>query len=305
MRALKNTCKYVLRKIFEIVQRVGFNILPCHFYSEIPNIRELKSNDHWKKPYSLIGVSGADILDQFKFVEEICENNITDRKKSIYKQACEKSKEIGYGPIESDFLHCFIHNKRPKKIIQVGCGVSTAVMLDAAERSGYSPEIVCIEPHPSDFLLSSAESKKIVLIQEKAQMVAIEVLTDLKGDGFLFIDSTHTVKAGSEVNKLVLEVLPRLNKDNYVHFHDIYFPYDYPRKILTTELFFSNETALLHSFLANNFKYELKAALSMLHYADPQRLKKVLLNYIPSVNQEGIEASEGHFPSSLYLEVVK
>ena len=52
----------------------------------------------------------------------------------------------------------------------------------------------------------------------------------------LFVDATHTVKPGSEVNRIILDVLPRLDAGVFVHFHDIYFPYDYQRGLLSSEL---------------------------------------------------------------------
>jgi len=306
-RNLKDLGKLGLRKMFEMGQRIGINVLPCHFYSEIPNIRELKTEDHWKKPSSMIGIRGAEIETQFDFARECCNEELIDRqrKKDIYDYACRKNGDSGYGSIEADFLYCFIYNKKPKKIVQVGCGVSTAVILLAAEEAGYSPEIICIDPYPTQFLVRLQKEKIIKLIAQKAQLVSIETMTDLGNQGFLFVDSTHTVKPGSEVNKLILEILPRLKKGGWVHFHDIYFPFDYSRHILTTELFFQNETALLHGFLINNCKYSLKVALSMLHYANPEELKKLLPNYSPAGNQFGLNTSRGHFPSSAYLEVVE
>ena len=141
------------------------------------------------------------------------------------------------------------------------------------------------------------------LIPEKAEAVAMETLTDLGEGGFLFVDSTHTVKPGSEVNRLILEVLPRLAPGSWVHFHDIYFPYDYQRGLLDDELFFCNETPLLHAFLINNASVTIRASLSMLHHADPERLRRSLPNYCPARNDHGLRVSDGDFPASIYLEV--
>jgi hypothetical protein len=176
-------------------------------------------------------------------------------------------------------------------------------MLMAAAEARYEPEIVCVEPYPSEFLERADREKTIRLVNARAQDVPLEILTDLGDEGFLFIDSTHTVKPGSEVNRLILEVLPRLSGGNWVHFHDIYFPFDYQRGLLEDELFFSNESALLHAFLIHNTVFTLRAALSMLHYGDPERLKHVLPNYRPAGDDQGLRASTGHFPASTYLQV--
>jgi len=255
----------------------------------------------------MVGVNGAETASQLNFVKECCSPELIERQKrgSIYSRACAKNGEPGYGPIEADFLFSFISSTRPQRIVQVGCGVSTAVMLQAAEEAGYAPEMVCVDPYPTCFLEEADHSKRIKLIREKAQRVGMETLTDLGDNGLLFMDSTHTVKPGSEVNRIVLEVLPRLKKGSWAHFHDIRFPYDYSRHILGADLFFNNESVLLHAFLVHNQRYSLRAALSMLHYAAPSELQKFLPNYRPSRDEFGLEVSEGHFPSSAYLQVIE
>jgi len=60
-RAVSNFGKTTLRQVFEIGQGIGLNILPRHFYSEIPNIRELKRESDWQLPRSLVGVHGSRI----------------------------------------------------------------------------------------------------------------------------------------------------------------------------------------------------------------------------------------------------
>lgn len=306
-RRVKNLGKRGLRRLFEFGQWFGVDILPRHFYSEVPSIRTLKQQGDWKLPRSMFGVGGADPGSQFGFVESCCTSDLVTRlrRNDIFQPACSANGEPGFSLVDADFLFCFIHTVRPKKIVQIGCGVSTAVMLLASsEVAGYRPEVVCVEPYPTDFLRKVTRSGEICLITDKAQSVPLETLTDLSDGGFLFIDSTHTVKPGSEVNRLVLEVLPRLKAGSWVHFHDIYFPYDYQRGILDDELFFSNESVLLHAFLIGNSAFTIRASLSMLHYVDPTRLGRSLPNYQPGDNEHGLRASEGHFPASIYLQTV-
>jgi Methyltransferase domain len=304
-RKLKTMGKRGLRRLFEFGQRFGVDLLPHHFYSEVPSIHDLSRDGLWKLPRSMVGVGGAATDVQFEFVESICTPGIVSRlrRDDIYRDACAMNGEPGFGAVDADFLFGFVQSIRPRKIVQIGCGVSTAVMLIAAqELSGYRPEVICVEPYPTAFLKEAHRSGLIRLVEEKAQTVPLETLTDLGEDGFLFVDSTHAVKPGSEVNRLIFEVLPRLNSGAWVHFHDIYFPYDYQRGLLDDELFFSNESALLHAFLINNSEFLIRSCLSMLHYADPARLGQSLPNYRPARNDHGLRASDGHFPGSIYLQ---
>jgi predicted O-methyltransferase YrrM len=245
---------------------------------------------------------GADAESQIAFVDSIVSPELTGRlrDRDVYAESCSENGAVGYGPVEAEFLYAFTCSKRPGKIIQVGAGVSTSVMLRAASDVPYSPTIVAIDPYPTAFL---AGEGRIDLIQTAAQDVALDTLTDVSKGDLLFIDSTHTVKADSEVNRLILEVLPRLPAGVWVHFHDIFLPYDYQREVLEPPLFFWSESTLLHAFLTCNRKYSIAASLSMLHYAAPIRLQQYLPRYRPAANSDGLDASPGlgHFPSSVYL----
>jgi predicted O-methyltransferase YrrM len=303
----KELFKLCLRNLFELGQHLGLNILPLHFYSCIPDIRDLKEAGHWKNPRSMVGVNGADAESQLAFVRECCGVDIASRQEtlSVYERCSTENGGSGYGKVEADFLFCFVRSKKPQKIVQIGAGLSTAVILLAAKDVGYTPEVVCIDPFPNEFLRDAHERHQITLIAKKAQLVELDLLTDLRDGDLLFVDSTHTVKPGSEVNYLILEVLPRLPGGSWVHFHDIYFPYDYPRNLMSTNLFFPNESVLLHAFLTNNQKTVIRASLAMLHYQRPSDLQRLLPSYRPAKDIHGMAASEGDFPSSIYLQVCR
>src|SRR6266446_10931233 len=149
-RYLKNSAQLAMRKLFEQGQRLGFDVLPRHFYSEISDIHKLKCSEHWKTQYSMIGVGGAALQGQLEFVQECCTPSIIKeiRTKNIHAQASKKNGAEGFGPIESDFLYAFVATKKPKQIFQIGCGVSTAVCLLAAKYARYAPEVICVEPYP-------------------------------------------------------------------------------------------------------------------------------------------------------------
>jgi len=300
----KEKAKQTAHSLFLLGQHCGLDILPRHFYSEIPDIRELRASKTWRNPRSMYGVQGADVEQQLGFVQDCISESLRALMldENIYESACMENGPIGYGPIEAEFLFCFAARHRPQRIIQVGAGVSTAVLLHAARMCGYRPEITCIDPYPTDYLRKAAENGQIKLIAKKCQDIDVSTLSDLGPGDLLFIDSTHTVKPGSEVNYLILEVLPRLRSGCTIHFHDIYFPYDYSISLLETT-FFWNETVLLLAFLTGNARYSILASLSMLHHARPAELQKLLPNYRPEAMEHGLHVCgrSGHFPSSIYL----
>ncbi len=73
----------------------------------------------------------------------------------------------------------------------------------------------------------------------------------------LFIDSSHVSKTGSDVNHLLFKILPLLNDGVMIHFHDIFFPFEYPQW-WAFEGRAWNEAYLLHAFLAHNRAYQIE-----------------------------------------------
>jgi hypothetical protein len=299
--------KAQLHSLFVLGQKAGVDILPRHFYSSVPDIDSLKRTDRWKRPNSMIGIAGASVQSQVEFLRECCVP-LRERlhRGDIYRYGCEQNGIPGYGPVEADVLFCFVSIKRPKRILQIGCGVSTAVIMLAAKEAGYEPNVVCVDPFPTDYITALARDHRLELVREPAESVDLAVLTGVdKGDLF-FVDSTHAVRPGSEVNRIILEVLPRLKAGCFVHFHDIYFPYDYQASILS-DLFFSVESTLLQAFLINNAQYSIAVSLSMLHHCCPDEMVSLFTNYSPTPMEYGLypksASPAAHFPSATYLAV--
>jgi hypothetical protein len=93
-----------------------------------------------------------------------------------------------------------------------------------------------------------------------AQDVPLEVFTQLERGDVLFVDTTHTVKAGSDVNRIVLDILPRLAPGVLVHIHDIFLPYEYPKAWLTSKRRFWSEQYLVQAFLTLNDQWAVRCA---------------------------------------------
>ena len=303
-RGFRNAVKRSMRLALEAGQRFGINITPRHFYSEVPDIREMRRTSGWRRPYALGAIRGAVLDDQLAFVRDCCERYREElHRHQVHEDACARNGEPGYGPIEAEFLYCFVRRHRPDRVIQVGAGVSTAVILAAADDEGYAPNLTCIDPFPTRFLKGLADEGRVALISTRAQDVEPAEMTSVGAGDLLFVDSTHTIRPGSDVCRIILEVLPRLGAGAWVHFHDIYLPYDYSPELLTTDLFFSRETVLLQAFLTNNMRFTVRAALSLLHHGRPEALREILPGYSPAPFEDGLRVGEGHFPSALWMSV--
>lgn len=302
--ALKQQLKRMLRRTFEIGQRFKVDLLPRHFYSETPSISQLRSTTAWRRPFSMNRIAGADIPSQLAFAAACAQDLQSSLAATpIHRRACEMNGlPEGFGEIEADFLYCFVRSRKPPQIVQVGCGVSTAVCILAAADTGYKPEIICIEPYPTDFLVQQAAAGTIRLIAKKVEESDLKIGELLTDGGLFFVDSSHTLGPAGEVTQLICEILPTLPPSTWVHFHDIYFPFNYSPGILTIDLFFQHETDLLYAFLAMNPGFRIAASLSMLHHAAPTELAALLPRYRPAQFDQGLRLTSGDFPTSIYLQ---
>ena len=295
-------------KLHRLGLRLGVQILPNHYYSPVPDLLELeRTRDRWARRSELPGLE-IDLDQQIALVRKICGPYEPEfRGNATYLEATALGP--GYGYIEAQALHAVVRHYKPKRIVEAGSGASTLCMLRALERNAAEgsppPRLISIEPHPNDRLRSLPG---IELVAEPVQTVSLDVFKSLGENDLLFVDSSHTVKPGGDVNHLILEVLPRLVPGVVVHFHDINFPYDYQRDVDETFLHWA-ECSLLRAYLAFNSRVEVLFSMSLLHYERPNVLREVFPDYRPQTNRDGMYGDgqlpfthrAEHFPSSIYL----
>ena len=104
------------------------------------------------------------------------------------------------------------------------------------------------------------------------------------GNCFLFIDSSHVCKIGSDVQFLFLEVLPRIRPGVVVHMHDIFMPLEYPKHWGLDSGRFWNEQYLLQTFLSFNEAFEVFWAGHWMHIKHPDLLMKAFPSYKAGVS---------------------
>ena len=222
----------------------------------------------------------------------------------MYRDIASKAFGPGYGLVESQVLHCFVRSKRPAHVIEIGSGASTATMLYAASLNAREDQtrtaITCIEPFPKP---GFANLDGITHIREVVQGVRGQVFEQLRSGDLLFVDSSHSVKVGSDVLRIYLDIIPRLQSGVFIHIHDCYLPYLYPRDALSS-YFGWQETSLVLALLTHSSQLQVECCESALHYGRPAELQAVLHDYQPQGNSEGLAAEptvDHHFPSSLWL----
>jgi len=245
-------------EIFRLWERHGFHVTPVHFYQPIPDTQTLPEA-LWDRPSELVGIdmndSGQlDLLRRHfpKFRDE-------------YEQIPIKSNGDGFhlnntlfGGTDALVAYCMVRQFQPRLIIEIGSGLSSLLLAEAALRNDGSA-LICIEPFPRKFVRKGFPGLQS-LIEKKVQDIDLEFFSRLDSRDFLFIDSCHTVKIGGDVNYLFLEVLPRLKPGVIVHVHDIFLPFEYRRDWVMDDFRFWSEQYLLQSFLTFNSECEVLMA---------------------------------------------
>ena len=235
-----------------------------HYYSLYPNIDEIM-------------VKKDSIFNEYKEIRDIDLNEkeqvkILNQMSQLYSslpQWPDVTTPLGITPLryrignlslslgDAVGLHSMLRILKPKKMIEVGSGFTSAVTLDTNEfYLDNSIEITFIEPYPEILKSVVKHSDTIKLIESGLQDVSLEVFGQLESGDILFIDSTHVSKINSDVNYLFFEIFPILKEGVYIHLHDIFYPFEYPRKWIEAGMIW-NELYLLRAFLQNNKDYSI------------------------------------------------
>jgi predicted O-methyltransferase YrrM len=237
---------------------------PGHFYSTIPSYSELLAREERlfsRQKQAIVGIDLCDrrmldYLDRFaQFYSEFSfPETATDEYRFFLSNSC-------YSRGDAVVLYSMMRELKPNRIIEIGSGYSTCLVLDVMERYlEHSVDYVCVEPFPNRMLsmIRRGDRERFRLISEPVQEVDLELFSSLKPNDILFIDSTHVSKCNSDVNALFFRILPVLPGGVYVHFHDIFYPFEYPRKWLLEIGASWNELYVLRAFLQYNSEFSVE-----------------------------------------------
>lgn len=255
-----------------------FHALPGHFYSPLVSeefIEQYESRifDTVNKDIPGIELNEACQLSLLKAFETYYQELPFKEEKQSHLRYALRNEYYDYS--DGIFLHSMIRHYRPKKIIEIGSGFSSAMSLDTNDLFfDKKIELTFIEPYPERLQSILKEDDKIRLIQENVQDVSPTVFNQLQENDILFIDTSHVVKTGSEVNYILFHILPLLKKGVIIHIHDIFFPFEYPKEWVIDQKRGWNEAYLLRSFLMYNNKFKIILFTSFLEFFHRDWLKQ-------------------------------
>ena len=243
--------------------RIPQAAVPGHYYSAIPSIRDIRRHESeifpTPPPDSLPGIE-LNTSEQLALVKELsgyyADQPFSEGPRPDLRYHFANSF-FSYG--DGLMLYSMLRHIAPSRIIEVGSGFSSAVILDTNERflDGRA-QCTFIEPYADRLkgLLRDSDRSTCRVIERPVQEVDLAVFDQLEDGDVLFIDSSHLVKVGSDVARIFTTILPSVPTGVYIHIHDIPYPFQYPRSWIYQGRFL-NEAYVLHAFLQFNREFKI------------------------------------------------
>jgi predicted O-methyltransferase YrrM len=285
------------RLLRRFARRLGYHLVPANYYSPIPDLPAL-ADQVFEQPSPMPGVAW-DIDSQLQFVSEQLGPFLPELAAPLDPPGLPDNgyhyRNEFFNALDADVLYAVVRWLRPSRIVEVGSGYSTLVIEAALRRSALDGgpgqgrlihEVY--DPHPSAVLGPVLD--RLTLRPTAAEEIDLGVFSSLQAGDLLFIDTTHAVRPGGDVVRLLLEVVPQLAPGVVVQIHDVFRPYEYPRELGERFGAYWQEHHLVQALLAFNTEFQILCAN---HALFRQRRTEVQA-LVPALE-------EGMLPSSLWL----
>jgi predicted O-methyltransferase YrrM len=271
--AFKNIISYVpyfkslLKELNDYKKELGIyktQYPPGHYYNPMVSPLEIKEKENAIFSIKNNSIEGIDLNEsgQLDLIKTLLENYASvpfkDEKTSDLRYYFNNNF---YSYSDGIFLNLMMRKFKPKSIIEIGSGFSSALMMDSNELNlNKSISFTFIDPNPERLysLIKADDKSNYEIIAKKIQDISLDIFGRLNKNDILFIDSTHVSKTGSDVNMILFDILPKLKPGVLIHFHDIFYPFEYPKEwVLNPKGFGWNENYILRSFLMYNNQYKI------------------------------------------------
>ena len=264
---IRSTTKQRMPVSEKIFMKVGVLPVNDHYYQPLVNPSKTLSKPLHKER-NLKGIEWniseqLDLLSKFQFNDEL--SGLPAEKK-----AAEEHQYYINNPSflagDGDFCYNIIRHFKPRKVIEIGCGYSTLICLQAEkknEQTGSAPAThTCVEPYEMPWL----EKLPVKVLRKKVEDIEVDFFSTLEANDILFIDSSHMIRPQGDVLFEFLEILPVLKSGVLVHVHDIFTPRDYPKEWIVDKHSMWNEQYLLEAFLSFNREFRILGAVNFLKH---------------------------------------
>jgi predicted O-methyltransferase YrrM len=257
-----------------------------HYYSPIASVDTIKErqNEIWKEVGIDKGIKGIDlnVSGQLELLGEFSayydEIPFAAEKKEGLRYRFENSF---YSYTDGIMLYSMIRHFTPKRIVEIGSGYSSALMMDTNERFFDGRiRLTFVEPYPERLysLMSEKDKAAATVLEKPVQEIDPAHFSALEPGDILFIDSSHVAKCGSDVNYIFFEIFPLLQKGVLIHFHDIFYPFEYPKEWVFNGWGW-NEDYFLKAFLMYNDQFAIRLFSHYLHLHHREAFAGMPLTY--------------------------
>lgn len=270
---------------YQVLPKGRFDVVPRDFYSPVPDLAALP-DDIFDRRSALGGIAlnldGAIAFAEAELAPFVAELDVPAH--GPRPPGTFYLRNANYESVDAELLYAMVRWTKPRRVIELGSGFTTLLIGMAVERNaaeGIVTEHVAYDPYPREAILGGTPHAERVLRPVSATDVPLETFRALRAGDVLFVDTTHTVKLGSDVNFIILDVLPVLAPGVIVHFHDIFLPWEYPRVWFEEMGYLWAEQYLLQAFLAYNSAFEVLLPAQALAREHPQRLAGIVPSFGP------------------------
>jgi hypothetical protein len=262
-------------------ERVGLHALRASYDSPIPRTRALPP-DIFERESPMRAIDWG-LEDQLNFFEHELGPYFSEFQPGAEPDAPVGTFRLGnqtYDRVDAELLYATVRHLKPRRFVELGSGYSTLVAWDALRANsaeGHEAELSVLDPHPSPHVTSHPELAARVSAVA-AQDISEETVARLEPSDVLFVDTSHTVKIGGDVNRIILDLLPQVGPGVVVHFHDVFLPRDYSRGHLANAHYWT-EQYLLQAFLMYNDEWEVLVSAQTLARRAPELVGRLIRSY--------------------------
>lgn len=290
MRLLRRAGAHNMPMCRRILSAIGVFPVANHYYEPLIDFSLLSRP--LDQPRNLPGIDmnvaeQLSLLKEFQYSEELRPFTAPKRDELTYS--------FGNGYFDggdAEFLYNLVRVRKPKRVVEIGSGNSTLLVIEAIRKNrqsqaNYICEHTCIEPYEMPWL----ERSGVTVRRQLVEAVDKSVFQQLEAGDLLFIDSSHVIRPQGDVLCEFLEILPILKKGVIVHIHDIFTPRDYPKAWVVDRVRLWNEQYLMEALLSGNPQWKIIGALNFLFHEHYEQLKAAC----PFLTQD-------RNPASFYIE---
>lgn len=269
---------------YAVFRRHGFHLLRKHYYLPIPDEEEVNA-EFLRGQSGLVGIE-IDERHVLHLMEAVLPPYVEEFRQAFpLHEASERTGFFlingSYMAIDAHVYYAFIRHFKPKQVLEVGAGSSTLLAAAACRRNlrehGQATKLTAVEPFPDSVIRQGVEGLS-QLIVDKLQNVSLQLFAGLEAGDILFLDSSHVLRAGGDVQREYCEILPRLAPGVFVHIHDISLPKPYPRVYFDNQLYW-NEQYLLQVMLSFTSRYEVVWPGNYMMLKYPERVAAAFPEY--------------------------